>query len=137
VKSHRLVAAATLTALSVAMPALAAGRRHEKVDNALASAMKSGSKTQNVIITTEPGSRSGVRKSLEGKGRRIKAEHASLNLLVSELSTDEVLALLKDKNVKALSLDGPVHPDRESDTVQGQSWGDSWSSSSLTSSLPA
>ena len=109
VKTYLRFILATLVAVSCTAPAVAAGReKPEKVDKALAGALNSRTGTHKVIITVQPGYRKSIRQSLEGKGRRMKAEHASLNLLVSELSTAEVLALLKNKNIKALSLDGPV-----------------------------
>src|SRR3954467_15256659 len=98
-----------LISVSASSPLFAAkDTMPKKVDKALAGALKSGTATQKVIITVQPGARTAVRKALEANGRRIKAEHGALNVLVAELPTAEVLALVKNKNVKALSLDGPM-----------------------------
>ncbi len=109
VKTYLRFILATLVAVSCTAPAVAAGRaKPEKVDKALAGALTSGAGTHKVIITLQPGQRSSVRKSLEAKGRRIRREHSSLNLLVADLSTADVMEWVKSKKVKALSLDGPV-----------------------------
>ena len=108
VKNYRRIFLATLTVLTVTVPAFAAGKK-PKVDEALAGSLNSGAATQRIIITTEPGERENVRKSFESKGRRFKAEHASLNLLVGEFSNADVLELAKNNKVKALSLDVPVN----------------------------
>ena len=110
VKTYLRFILATLVAVSCTAPAVAAGReKPEKVDKALAGALKSGAGTHKVIITLQPGQRSSVRKSLEAKGRRIKREHSKLNLLVADLTTADVMEWVKSKKVKALSLDGPVY----------------------------
>src|SRR3954447_26865300 len=61
-----------------------------KVDKALAGALASGATTQKVIITARAGSLKNLRKKLEGNGRKIRREHTSLSVLVTELSTAEV-----------------------------------------------
>ena len=83
------------------------GNKPDKVDKALAGKLHPGA-TLKVIITSEPGYRDNFRRHLVKHGGRIKAEHPSLNLLVTE-STSEVLEFAKNKSVKALSLDGPVY----------------------------
>ena len=106
---RRLLLAVVLAVAFGTPPVFAAGgKMPDKVDKALAGALKSGAKTQKVLITVEPGSRGAIRSALEKGGRKIKREHPSLNLLVTELSAAEVLELVKNKKVKALSLDGPV-----------------------------
>src|SRR5438128_9808711 len=80
----------------------------DKVDEALAGTLKAGTAKNKVIITVKPGYRATIRKALEGHGNKIKREHGSLNLLVTELDSATVLALAKNPMIKALSLDGPM-----------------------------
>jgi len=80
-----------------------------KVDKALAGSLATGAGTHRVIVTVAAGYGGAVRNTLEKHGDRIKAEFASLNLLVADLPTDDVFGLAKDPAVTALSLDGPVH----------------------------
>ena len=96
-----------MSALACSTPVLAAGAAPEKVDKALAGKLRSGA-VQQIIVTAQRGSRRAVRQALEGRGRRIRAEYESLDMLALELPSDEVLALVKSKHVKAVSLDGPV-----------------------------
>ena len=105
---QRAITTAAATALVCSLPALAAGAGPDKVDRALAGALRSGAGTQKIIVTAQPGSTANVRQGLERSGRRIRSEHESLNLLVLEVSNDDVLELVKNKDVKGVSLDGPV-----------------------------
>ena len=108
-KTYRNVFLATLTAMAVTIPAFGAeGKGSGKVDRALAGSLKSGGK-HKILITTQPGERENVKKHLGKRGGKFKAEHASLNLLVGEYTTEEILDLIKDNKVKGLSLDEPVN----------------------------
>jgi len=104
----RRLIVATLVALSCGAPVLAAGQVPPKIDNALAGTLKSGASKNKVIVTVRTGYRATVRDALVKHGDRIKSEHASLDLLVTELDTATVLELAKNRMIKALSLDGPV-----------------------------
>src|ERR1051325_534467 len=76
-----------------------------KVDRALAGALKGGAAKNKVIITTMPGERNAIRKALEQHGDTVKREHAALNVLVAELDAATVLELARNGKIKALSLD--------------------------------
>ena len=133
-KTYRNVFLATLTALAVTVPAWAAkGQNPEKVDRALAGALKSG-KAQKIIITTQPGERENVKKALAARGKnKFKAEHASLDLLVGEFSVEDVLELAKSKKIKALSLDEPVYGQQLTSLTGNLANSDSVVADSLTS----
>ena len=96
------------------MPAFAApgGKAIGKVDQALLAALAHGAKAPTVIIAIQPGYRGAVRKALQLRGARIKAEHSSLNLLVATVHRSDVSELARSRMITALSLDGPVHADQ-------------------------
>src|SRR4029079_15311382 len=83
-------------------------------DQALADAMRGGGATERVIITVKPGYRATLRKALQQHGHQIKAEHASLDLLVGDLDAATVQQREKDGMITALSLDGPVNAHQRS-----------------------
>jgi len=133
VKTYRNVFLATLTALAVAVPALAAeGKGSGKVDRALAGALKPGGKVK-ILITTQPGERENVRKHLGKRGGTFKAEHASLNLLVGEYTTEEILDLAKNNKIKGLALDEPVYGQQLTSLTGNLLGSDSVVAESLTS----
>ena len=133
VKTYRNVVLATLTAMAVTIPAFGAeGKGSGKVDRALAGSLKAGGK-QKVLITTQPGEREHIKKHLGKRGGKLKAEHASLNLLVGEYTTEEILELAKDNKIKGLSLDELVNAQQLSSLTGNLLGSDSVVAESLTS----
>ena len=88
IQTRRLLVIAT-TAFALAGSVSGAGAQTAKgatkVDQALTEAMRSSAGTHRVIITAKPGYRASLRKTLQQHGDWIKAEHASLDVLVSDL----------------------------------------------------
>src|SRR6185503_14046127 len=72
----------------------------KKIDRALAGELDNRKSSHKVILTLEPGSQAAFRKVLQQRGRKIRREHGSLNLLVADLDSADVLEFVKNKKVK-------------------------------------
>jgi serine protease AprX len=125
--------------IGIASPLLAGNPTHEsKVDRAVHAALRTGVRTQPVIITVAPGCRASVRKTLERHGDVIRSEHSLIDALSVELHSDDVDALAAQPCVMAVSADAVVH----AKGAAGLDWRNAWtfqplaiSSLGLTSTL--
>jgi serine protease AprX len=82
--------------------------RHANVDRGVQQALRTGSATQQVIITVSAGHRAEIRAALEKHGDRIKADHPMLDALSVELHSSDIEELSRHPWIQAVSLDATV-----------------------------
>lgn len=79
-----------------------------KVDRAVREALRTGARTQRVIITVAPGHRGDIRQALEAHGDRVNSEHPSLDALTVDIHSGDVNELAQHPWVAAVSADATV-----------------------------
>src|SRR5881394_3981833 len=83
--------------------------RHPKVDRALRHLVDAGGqRTQQVIITVNPGCRAAVRDAMVTHGDTVRSEHGIIDAVSGEIHSRDVDELAKSPCVKAVSSDAPV-----------------------------
>src|SRR5688572_8798328 len=96
-----------MIAIGVAVPA-AAQPKARKIDEALSRSLDAGCATEQVIIRTKRGFRSGVSQSLQEHGDRVTAVLPSIDAVAAELHCDDLASLAGFDAVISISKDAEV-----------------------------
>src|SRR5262249_30880770 len=84
-----------LGTLGLTAPVFAQVAPNAKIDRAVRAGLRSGLRTQSVIITVKEGYRTTIREALQQHGDRIKSEHPLIESLAVELHSEDVTELAK------------------------------------------
>jgi serine protease AprX len=110
VKPSVLLVGVSLGVLGCAANPASAQDSSNKIDRALQESLRTGARTERVIISVKPGYRASVRQALLAHGDLIKSDHASIDAISAEIHTADVGELAGQAWIDGISSDATIYP---------------------------